>query len=159
MRAIIIEPLAEASGVPLGLLLLADPCKAMIARYRWKSRALVAKDEGRIIGAALTMGTGPGVEEIMNLAVQREHRRRGIGSALLDATIRRAESEGCRSVEIGTGNSSLDQLAFYQRRGFRIVGVLPDFFRANYPEAIFENGIECRDMVRLRLDLDYLARK
>ena len=56
-------------------------------------------------------------------------------------------------VEVGTGNSSLDALAFYQRAGFRIVGVIPDFFVDNYPEPIVENGIRCIDMVRLRLTL------
>jgi hypothetical protein len=27
----------------------------------------------------------------------------------------------------------------------------PDFFRNHYKEKIFENGIECRDMIKLNL--------
>lgn len=56
---------------------------------------------------------------------------------------------GFETVEIGTGNSSIDQLAFYQKCGFRIAAIDPDFFIRHYPEPIFENGIQCRDMIRL----------
>ena len=51
-----------------------------------------------------------------------------------------------------TGNSSLGELAFYQKSGFRITGVKRDFF-ADYDPPIFENGIRCLDMVILTLPL------
>ena len=56
------------------------------------------------------------------------------------------------AVEIRTSNSSLDQLALYQKLGFRITGIVAGFFD-DYPEPIVENGIACRDMVRLRVEL------
>ena len=31
--------------------------------------------------------------------------------------------------------------------------VLKQYFVRHYPEPIYENGIECRDMVRLRMEL------
>jgi len=58
-------------------------------------------------------------------------------------------AEGYRRMSLGTGNASLDQLAFYQKAGFRIAGVIPDHFVLNYPEVIAENGIVCHDMIRL----------
>lgn len=36
----------------------------------------------------------------------------------------------------------------YQRRG-----IDEDYFRKHYPAPIFENGVECRHMVRLRMEL------
>lgn len=63
------------------------------------------------------------------------------------------QAGGAHALMIGTGNSSLAQLRLYQRLGFRIVSIVPDFF-ANYPEPIYENGILCRDMVRLRYAFD-----
>ncbi|WCN36270.1 hypothetical protein [Aneurinibacillus uraniidurans] len=36
------------------------------------------------------------------------------------------------TVEIGTGNSSIGQLALYQKCGFRIIGVDRDFFIKHY---------------------------
>lgn len=53
---------------------------------------------------------------------------------------------------VGTGNSSLGELAFYQKCGFRITGVIPGFFDS-YDPPIIEDGIPCRDMVRLTLAL------
>ena len=66
--------------------------------------------------------------------------------------IEHAVRTGAQRVEVGTGNSSIAQLAFYQRVGFRIVGVVPGFFDCDQPP-IIEDGIPCRDMVRLALEL------
>ncbi|WP_198422013.1 hypothetical protein [Stenotrophomonas acidaminiphila] len=41
---------------------------------------------------------------------------------------------------------------FYQRHGFRVFQVDRDFFLRNYDEAIVEDGIQHRDMLRLALD-------
>jgi len=43
-------------------------------------------------------------------------------------------------------------MMLYQKCGFRIVGVELDYFRKNHEEKIFENGIECRDMIRMRME-------
>ncbi|RIO99278.1 GNAT family N-acetyltransferase, partial [Staphylococcus gallinarum] len=48
-----------------------------------------------------------------------------------------------------TGNSSIGQLAFYQKAGFRIVAVEMNYFVNNYEDPIYENGILCRDLIRL----------
>ncbi|MNO06893.1 putative N-acetyltransferase YvbK [compost metagenome] len=69
------------------------------------------------------------------------------------SAIEMARAENVKTIEIGTGNSGMLQLALYQKCGFRIVGVDPDFFVRHYEEPIFENGIPCRDMIRMRLDL------
>ena len=34
-----------------------------------------------------------------------------------------------------------------------MIGIDFDFFTRHYSEAIFENGIKCRDMIRLSRDL------
>lgn len=60
---------------------------------------------------------------------------------------------------VGTGNSSFDQLALYQKCGFRMKGIIEDYFIEHYEEPIFENGIQCRDMIRLSLKIKKIARK
>lgn len=72
---------------------------------------------------------------------------------LVRHAIETASSMGYKAIELGTGNSSVGQLALYQKCGFRIVGVDRDFFTIHYDEPIYENGIQCRDMVRLALSL------
>ena len=39
-----------------------------------------------------------------------------------------------------------------QESGFRMQYIEPDYF-SNYPEAIYENGIQCLDQVVLRVEL------
>lgn len=62
-----------------------------------------------------------------------------------------ARANGVAAVEVGTGNSSIGPLVLYQRVGFRIIGVDRDFFVRHYPSPIYENGLWCRDLVRLEV--------
>jgi ribosomal protein S18 acetylase RimI-like enzyme len=91
--------------------------------------------------------------ELMNIAVAADYRGIGLGRWLLGHAIGLSESLGARTIDVGTGNSSLDALRFYQRAGFRIVGVRPNFYPDTYPEPIVEDGIPCLDMIRLTLTL------
>jgi ribosomal protein S18 acetylase RimI-like enzyme len=97
--------------------------------------------------------THPHVMELVNIAVAEKQQGRGIGKQLVLHAIETAKSLGSKSLEVGTGNSSVGQLAFYQKCGFRIVGVDRDFFTRHYSKPIYENGIQCRDMIRLVLHL------
>ena len=90
--------------------------------------------------------------EIKNIAVREDRQGQGIGKQLLQAAIQVAKNKGYEQVEIGTGNSSIGQLALYQKCGFRISSVIPNFFVDHYDEVIIENGIQCTDMIRLTLD-------
>ena len=44
-------------------------------------------------------------------------------------------------------------IQFIAKLNTEIVGVEPDYFRKNHTEKIYENGIECRDMIRMRMEL------
>lgn len=67
-----------------------------------------------------------------------------------------ARTKGIREIHVATGNSSLEALALYQKTGFRLARIEPDYFPAHYPEPIYEHGIWCRDRVWLiyRFDPD-----
>lgn len=97
--------------------------------------------------------TRPHTVELVNVAVSEGQQGKGFGKQLVMHAIREAGKEGYQTIEIGTGNSSIGQLALYQKCGFRVVGVDADFFIRHYSEEIFENGIQCRDMIRLSQDL------
>jgi ribosomal protein S18 acetylase RimI-like enzyme len=107
----------------------------------------------RIVGVYVIMPTRPATIEVMNIAVAPDLQGRGIGRALLEHAIDTARKRGARTLEIGTGNSGVGQLALYQKAGFRIYAIDRDYFLRHYAEPIFENGIPCRDMVRLTMDL------
>lgn len=138
---------------PLDLLLLADPSEEMIMGYLQRGTCYIAEDENSVIGVFVLLPTRPGTIELVNVAVIKRHQGKGIGKKLVMFAIDKARESGYQSIEIGTGNSSIGQLALYQKCGFRIIGIDPDFFITHYSEEIYENGIQCRDMIRLKLDL------
>ncbi|MBP2018404.1 ribosomal protein S18 acetylase RimI-like enzyme [Symbiobacterium terraclitae] len=148
-----IRPLAADEEAPMALLLLADPSRKAVESYLRRGRCYVGERAGRVIAVYVLIDTRPHTVELVNVAVAEAEQGRGIGKRMVLHAVETARSLGYRSLEVGTGNSSLNQLALYQKCGFRIVGVDPDFFTRNYPEPIYENGILCRDMIRLRLDL------
>jgi ribosomal protein S18 acetylase RimI-like enzyme len=78
----------------------------------------------------------------------------GVGSELLKEAERYARTYGCSRLWLITSNDNIEALAFYQRRGFRIVAVHPDAIteaRKIKPQIplVAENGIDIRDEVEL----------
>lgn len=138
---------------PWNLLLLADPSKEIVQSYLENGECYVADDENEIIGVFVLIPTRPSTVEIVNIAVEESQQGKGLGKQLIEVAITIAKSKGYKTVEIGTGNSSIGQLYLYQKCGFRINWIDKDFFIKHYGEEIFENGIQCRDMIRLSLDL------
>lgn len=76
-----------------------------------------------------------------------------IATRLLNDAIEKAKSRGFKTLAIGTGNSSVGQLYLNQKAGFRITEVKRNFFRENYKDPIFENGVECVDLIMLTMQL------
>lgn len=138
---------------PMELLWLADPSEESISKYIHKSELYIAVENEHVIGVYAYMKITPTKVELMNVAVAESHQGRGVGKALVLHAIEVAQASGMHSMELGTGNSSIQQLALYQKCGFRMKEIVHDYFIDNYDEPIFENGIECRDMVRLYIDL------
>ena len=141
----------EATREMMDLLLTADPDEAAVRRYLPRSRVLVCYEEECCIGIAL-LDTSMEIMELKNIAVAESHQGRGMAKTLIGEVMGLAKALGAAQIEIGTGNSSLSQLALYQKCGFRMSHIDRDFF-AGYPEPIYENGIRCIDMVRLRATL------
>ncbi|MFI5912591.1 GNAT family N-acetyltransferase [Dactylosporangium sp. NPDC051541] len=102
-----------------------------------ESVAYAGRDDGVLVGAAVVRHG-----EIVYIAVVEERRRRGYGLRILEA-LKSAHPGG---LIVGTANSSLDNIAFYQRCGFRMLRVERDFF-AYIDPPIVEHGIPMRDMI------------
>ena len=148
-----INKLNSNTEAPMDLLLLADPSEELVKEYLSKGTCYTAELHGETVGVVLIMETEPYTIEIMNLAVKEELHNHGIGKQLLLYVIEEIKKGDAKKIEIGTGNPGVVQMLLYQKCGFRIVGIDFDFFRKTHPEPIYENGIECRDMIRMRIDL------
>ncbi|MBC6972531.1 GNAT family N-acetyltransferase [Bacillus sp. Xin] len=149
---IVIERISKEVA-PKSLLLLADPSEGQIHSYLQRGLIYVAKEEGNMIGICVLLETRSQTMEIMNIAVSEERQGKGIGKQLLQHAIVTAKEKHMHNLEVGTGNSSISQLAFYQKCGFRIFSIDFDYFSKHYEEEIIENGIVCRDMIRLTMEL------
>lgn len=134
----------------MALLLDADPDEAAVKAYLKAADILVANHNTEVVGIAVLTHQGEGFE-LRNIAVHNMHQGKGIAKQLISEIKKLAKSKGAKTLDVGTGNSSLGQLALYQKCGFRLHSIDKNFF-ANY-EPIFENGIRCIDMVRLRAEL------
>lgn len=135
------------------LLLLADPSRTMVESYLEDGSLYSAHWEDTVVGVFVLCAIDDVKTDLKNIAVAPEWQGKGVGKALLEKAIETARSLGHEILEVGTGNSSLRQIEFYQRGGFRMDRVAKNYFTLNYDEPIVEDGIECKDMVVFRMDL------
>ena len=135
----------------MGLLLSADPDEEAILSYLSGSVVLVYRDDDKFVSIAVITQVA-GVFELKNIAVLKKYQGKGIAKSMINKSKQWAKELGAKTIEVGTGNSSLSQLALYQKCGFRMYSIESNFFDS-YPQPIMENGIRCIDMVRLRAEL------
>jgi ribosomal protein S18 acetylase RimI-like enzyme len=90
----------------------------------------VALDDGRVVGwcdvnpkahAALRHSG------VLGMGVVASHRGRGLGSALLRATVEAATAKGLQRIELIVRTDNTAAIALYQRQGFELEGRLRDY--------------------------------
>ena len=143
-------PYTEA---PIKLLLEADPSEEKLNSYLPHSVCFVAKQHDTAVGAYVVKKIAPALYELMSIAVSPRQQRKGIGTVLLKHAVATVRNLGARRLEVGTGTFGY-QLAWYQREGFRVFAIERNFFLENYPEPIYELGIQLKDMLRLAVEYD-----
>ncbi|RFA34332.1 GNAT family N-acetyltransferase [Virgibacillus dokdonensis] len=148
-----VRPLQVHEAPPFDLLLEADPEIDLVKAYLPRGNCYIAEVQEKRIGVYVLLPTRPSTAELVNISVAECEQGKGYGKKLVADAIQKAKEKQYKTLEIGTGNSSINQLAMYQKCGFRITGVDKDFFVRHYSEPIFENGIPCVDMVRLSMEL------
>lgn len=89
---------------------------------RRPNAALFAAEDvpGSILGYAVVWFAGPEAE-LGDLAVAPELRRRGVGSALVDAAIREAAGRGATEIYLEVRESNEGARLLYERHGFEVV--------------------------------------
>jgi ribosomal protein S18 acetylase RimI-like enzyme len=91
--------------------------------------------------------------EILYIAVAAALRGRGYGKQIIQALQNELYRRGGRTLLVGTANAALENIAFYQKCGFRMFEVRRDYFAYIQPP-VSEHGIQLRDMLVLRYDLE-----
>jgi ribosomal protein S18 acetylase RimI-like enzyme len=119
------------------------------------AEVFVAVRDGAVVGSA-TFVVGGDEAELLTLDSLEEGA--GVGSALVEAVVRAATSARATQLVVSTTNDNLHALGFYQRRGFRLMELLPgsvDRARRLKPSIPFvgASGIPIRDELVLVRDL------
>lgn len=153
MSIVIRETTADEIESLVPLLLQAEESEGAL---RWSLANLVdavyrADEDGALVGAA-TMQWRKDPCEIMELAVAPERQGQGIGRQIVAWLVAEARRRGKSAVLVGTANSSVDNIAFYQKCGFRMDHIRKDYFWY-YRKPVYENGIQIRDMLVFRYEL------
>ena len=81
---------------------------------------MVIHETGEVVGVAKLYEKAEGVGHVSHLAVASEHQHQGVGHLLIQTVEQRARERGFRIV--GT-MARLTATAFFERLGFRIVGI------------------------------------
>ncbi len=111
-------------------------------RSSWKTEDYLAYDctvaeiEGRVVGVLLARQIADAEFEILNVAVAREFRRRGVADSLIRAQI--AERNGDWFLEVRVSNAPARNL--YHKIGFSETGTREAYYR-DPPEAAVVMGI------------------
>jgi len=147
-----IRALEDGEIYPFDLLQLADPDQAVLESYLFDSEIFVLEETSTLLGVLVLKKLGTNVFEIMNIAIEEKQQGKGWGKVLLNFGIEEAKKRKAKCLWIATGNSSIGQLALYQKIGFEMAEIRWDHFVHNYAEPIWENGIQCKHMVRLKME-------
>jgi ribosomal protein S18 acetylase RimI-like enzyme len=140
------------------LLMLADDSETQVRAYYQRGELYALEDDaGQPLGIVhvLPYGTEPHEFEIKAVAVSADRHGQGLGTRMLSSVLGELRRQGARRVVLGTGNSGIGQIAFYQKAGFRMWRIERDFFtpERGYPADLEENGIPLRDMIWFDQDL------
>jgi ribosomal protein S18 acetylase RimI-like enzyme len=147
------------------------PAVARLLSDRWGSTQIVSREKvhdveaaevlvavrgDELVGSA-SFVVGDGEAELLTLDALDEGV--GIGSALLEAVAEASGAAQARRLVLSTTNDNLRALDFYQRRGFRLLELLPgavDRARERKPSIplVGSSGIEIHDELVLVRDLD-----
>jgi GNAT superfamily N-acetyltransferase len=111
--------------------------------------AYLAQNADEAVGA-FVMQWAQDESEILYIATTPQVRGQGYGKAIIHWIIDEARRRSIGEIWVGTANAGLDNIAFYQKCGFRMDSVRKDYFDY-FPAPIYENGIRIRDMLMLKL--------
>jgi ribosomal-protein-alanine N-acetyltransferase len=74
--------------------------------------------------------------EVLNLAVAKARRRRGVATQLVEVALEDARIAGARQAYLEVRASNKGGIALYERLGFRVCGRRPNYYRDPIEDAI-----------------------
>jgi ribosomal-protein-alanine N-acetyltransferase len=88
---------------------------------------VVVETESKIAGFLIADRDGP-LAHIITIDVAPEHRRLGVGTRMLEEIELRLAAFGVREINLETASDNEAGTAFWQRHGYRTIGVLEGYY-------------------------------
>jgi len=132
----------------MDLLLIADEQENMIEKYLGRGDLFALYDDDLKTVAVVTKENND-TYEIKNIATYEKYRGNGYGGSMIKYIIQHYKNQ-CKVLIVGTGEDE-KILSFYKKLGFTYSHTVKDFFIDNYDHEMFENGVQLRDMVYLKM--------
>lgn len=102
---------------------------------------IVADLAHKIVGFVVTVKTKPDTAKILMLAVSKQHRRKKIGTMLLNELFEKLTKEKITNVELEVRTDNTPAIKFYEKHGFKINGKLPNFYQNGESAYIMKKNI------------------
>lgn len=107
-----------------------------------------------MVGVIVVQKQSVNQAEVLNVAVDESFQRRGIARRLLRFVFEEwARPNRITLLTVCTGTSAPGPMMLYQQEGFDLKELDRDYFVRNYPEPIWENGVQCRHRLILEKEL------
>lgn len=119
----------------------------LILEYLQSGECFIYKDGSVILGCYVLKEINIDKVELVNIAVSENKQSHGIGKNYYYICLIMQNKKDTKRSLWGQAILVFDQIAFYQKAGFRMIGVEIGFFERNYNDKIYENGILCRDKI------------
>lgn len=95
----------------------------------------VLEQRGVLLGYACVWFLGPELK-INNIAIHRDHRRRGLGERLLRTLLAKARKLGCATAQLEVRPSNRAALSLYRKHGFVEVGRRRNYYQLEGEDAL-----------------------
>ena len=97
---------------------------------------VAAVQDGEVIGYAGLVVAPPDEAWVNNMAVRRDHQRRGIGKALLEELLAIAHRNGARQTLLEVAADNVPAQALYDSYGFEVIGLRKNYYQASGMDAL-----------------------
>ncbi|MCL2722084.1 MAG: GNAT family N-acetyltransferase [Treponema sp.] len=132
----------------MDLLLIADEQENMIQKYLNRGDLFALYDDDLKTVAVVTIENND-TYEIKNIATYEKYRGKGYGGSMIKYIIQHYKNQ-CKVLIVGTGENE-KILSFYKNLGFTYSHTIKDFFIDNYDHEMFEDGVQLKDMIYLKM--------
>ncbi len=95
---------------------------------RWQDGFLVAHDTHGVIGVCVAMISAPKTARILLMAVQSQHRNRGIGAQMLKELINRCILNDIKTMTLEVRISNKPGIRFYETHNFEIKSIISGYY-------------------------------